>query len=225
MRKRVKAIIFDLDNTLIDFMKMKRMASEAAISAMIDAGLKIERKKAIETLWSYYEKLGIEHQKVFQYFLKEVMGRIDPKILAAGVVGYRKVKEAFLEPYPNVLPTLIALIKRGFKLGIITDAPRFQAWSRLCGMKLQHFFDVIITSDDAKAKKPSQLPFKAAIKKLGLKPNEIMMIGDSMKKDIIPAKRMGMVTVLAKYGEFKREKIEERPDFEVEDISQILKIV
>ncbi len=35
----IKAVIFDLDNTLVDFMSMKRQAVTAAITAMIDAGL------------------------------------------------------------------------------------------------------------------------------------------------------------------------------------------
>ena len=42
-----KAIIFDLDNTLIDFVKMKRMSIEAAASAMIDAGLEQKKNKIV----------------------------------------------------------------------------------------------------------------------------------------------------------------------------------
>ena len=42
----IKAIIFDLDNTLMDFMKMKGRAIDAAITAMIDAGLEISKEQA-----------------------------------------------------------------------------------------------------------------------------------------------------------------------------------
>lgn len=219
----IKAILFDLDNTLIDFYKMKTMACESAISAMIDAGLKIDKKKAQKILWDLYTKLGWEHQEIFQQFLQKLVGGIDTNILAAGVVGYRKVKEAFLEPYPNVIPTLVQLIKRGYKLGIVTNAPRFQAWSRLHGMKLQHFFDVVTTVEDTGEKKPSELPFRAAIEKLKLEPEEVMMVGDDMEKDIVPAKKLGMVTVLARYGEYKKQK--GRADFEIRDMTEILKIV
>ena len=41
----IKAVVFDLDNTLMDFMKMKRRSIEEAIPAMIDAGLTITRMK------------------------------------------------------------------------------------------------------------------------------------------------------------------------------------
>ena len=53
----VKAILFDLDNTLIDFMKMKKKASDAAISGMIKAGVKINKKGA----WKLLEKLFGKH--------------------------------------------------------------------------------------------------------------------------------------------------------------------
>ena len=39
----IKAIVFDLDNTLVDFMAMKRQAIDAAIDSMVDAGLELER--------------------------------------------------------------------------------------------------------------------------------------------------------------------------------------
>ncbi len=220
---KVKAIIFDLDNTLIDFTKMKKEATEAAIEAMIDAGLKIEKKKALRMINRLYEKYGIEYQKVFDKLLWKIVGKVDKKILAAGVVAYRRVKEGYVEPYPNVIPTLIELIRRGYKLGIISDAPAFQAWSRLAGMKLMHFFDFVIAFEETKRRKPNQLPFKLAVKKLKLKPNEIMMVGDDPRRDIAGAKKIGMVTVLAKYGQVFKARV--KPDFEINDISELLKIL
>jgi predicted HAD superfamily phosphohydrolase YqeG len=47
----MKAIILDLDNTLIDFMKIKRTACRAAVNAMIKAGLKAYRKEALKLIF------------------------------------------------------------------------------------------------------------------------------------------------------------------------------
>ena len=47
----IKAVLFDVDNTLIDFMKMKRACCEAAIDAMIDAGLNMSKKDALKVLY------------------------------------------------------------------------------------------------------------------------------------------------------------------------------
>ena len=66
----VKAVIFDLDNTLIDFMKMKISSCDAAITAMIGAGLDVDRKKALKILFDLYNKYTMEEKTIFQKFLK-----------------------------------------------------------------------------------------------------------------------------------------------------------
>ena len=123
----IKGVLFDLDNTLIDFGKMKRMSVEAAVDAMIDAGLDMERDDAIRKLYELYERRGIEYQHIFDDFLKEVLGCIDYKILGNAIAVYRKTKLAYLEPFPHVTPTLTKLSKIGIKLGVVSDAPRLQA--------------------------------------------------------------------------------------------------
>jgi putative hydrolase of the HAD superfamily len=60
----IRAIIFDLDNTLVDFMSMKRLAVDAAIHAMIDAGLPFDVETAEKEILSVYEREGIEYQTV-----------------------------------------------------------------------------------------------------------------------------------------------------------------
>ena len=53
---KIKAVVFDLDNTLIDFWGAKTASIDAAINAMIAAGLKIEKKKAKKILFDLYKK-------------------------------------------------------------------------------------------------------------------------------------------------------------------------
>jgi len=86
----LKAIIFDMDNTLIDFIKMKERSCEAAIDAMIDAGLDMPRKEALDKLYTMYFKIGIEDPKIFQKYLEKIIGRVDYKILAHAIQAYRQ---------------------------------------------------------------------------------------------------------------------------------------
>jgi putative hydrolase of the HAD superfamily len=219
----IKAVLFDLDNTLIDFMKMKRLSCEAAIDAMIDNGLKISKKKAMKILFKLYDKYGWEYQKIFQVFLKEVLGKIDYKIMAAGIVAYRRIKEGLLYSYPGVSSTLEELRKRGYKLAILSDAPRIQAWIRLTAMGIHDKFDAVITFDDTKEKKPSRKPFLLAMKKLRVSPKECVMVGDSIKRDLKTAKKLGMITVLAVYGQVEKES--GKVDYRIKSINQLLKIL
>jgi HAD superfamily hydrolase (TIGR02253 family) len=224
---KIKAVLFDLDNTLIDFLKMKKMSVDAALSAMIDAGLPLEKEKALKILWNLYSDYGIEDKTILQKFLRKTLRRIDYKMLAQGIIAYRRVKASFLEPYPHVVPTLIRLKERGYALAVVSDAPRMRAWLRLAAMKIADFFDVIVTSDDAGGRlKPDPAPYRLALKKLGLRPEEVVFVGDNPNRDILGASKLGIRTVLAKYGEWSRPKRgSPRPDFEIESVDELLEIV
>ena len=164
----LKAVLFDLDQTLIDFMSMKKASCEAAIRAMIDAGIKLDKEHATEILYAIYDEFGIEYNLVFQEFLKRINKEIDYKILAAGIVAYRKAQAGMLEPYPQTVPTLIRLREKGLKLAIVSDAPRLKAWLRLAEMKIADFFDVVVCFEDTNELKPSTAPFEKAMNLLHL---------------------------------------------------------
>ena len=219
----IKAVIFDLDNTLIDFMTMKKLSCDAAISAMIDAGLNINKDKALKELFSLYDKYGLEEKKIFQKFLKKMTKNINYEILASGIVAYRRVRSGFLEPYPHVAEVLFGLKQRGIKLAIVSDAPRLKAWIRLVSMKINHLFDVVVTFEDTKQLKPSIIPFKVAFKKLKVKPQECLMVGDRPERDIEGAKKVGMLTCFAKYGN-PIAKVSDA-DYEINDIKELVEIV
>ena len=92
----IKGVIFDLDNTLLDFMKMKEVAVKSAIKGMIEAGLEIDEEKSYKDIISIYEEFGWENQKVFDVFLSKSIGYVDNKFLAAGIVAYRRARQANL---------------------------------------------------------------------------------------------------------------------------------
>jgi len=223
---RIKAVVFDLDNTLIDFFKMKEQCCESAVTAMVEAGLHLDEKTALEKLMKLYWKEGIESQNIFEKFLEKELGKVDYKILASGIAAYRRVKAGNLAPYPHVKSTLIRLKEKGLKLGIVSDAPRMQAWLRLAEMGLTDFFDEVVAFDDTGKTKPNEKPFKAIIQRLGLKAEEIIFVGDSPERDITGAKAVKMKAALAKYGESKYTKNSGiKPDFELKDLRDLIGIV
>lgn len=220
----IEGVVFDLDNTLLDFMKMKQVAVRSAIRGMIEAGLEIDEKKSFEDIITLYEKIGWENQKVFDVFLENSIGHVDNKFLAAGVVAYRRAREANLLAYPNVNKTLIELTKLGMKLAVVSDAPSREAWMRIYYLNLYHFFDVVITFDDSGERKPSAIPFEMALKKLDLKPQSSLMIGDWPERDVVGAKKIGMRTAFAVYGDTFGTKVS-GADWDIKDISELTRII
>ena len=178
----IKAIVFDLDNTLVDFMKMKRRAIEEAIPAMIDSGLKVTSEEANRIIDEIYKERGIEYQQVFDVLLQRILNKVDYKILAAGIIAYRRAREASLIPYPHVYSTLNNLLKLGIKMGVLSDAPVKEAWLRLAFLNFQHTFDAVVTFDDTGERKPSPAPFLKILEKLEVKPGEALMVVIGLKE-------------------------------------------
>ncbi|UCH84988.1 MAG: HAD-IIIA family hydrolase [Candidatus Latescibacterota bacterium] len=220
----IKVVIFDLDNTLTDFMRMKESAVDAAVEGMVDAGLRFPPAAIKEKVYEVYEREGIEFQGVFDVVLQELLGEVDHKVLAAGVVAYRKAREASLVLYPHVRVTLFELIKRGIHLAVVSDAPRKEAWLRLCYLQLQHMFDMVLTFDDTGVKKPSPKPFQRVLDHFDVRPEETIMIGDWPERDITGAARLGIKTAFARYGDTFGTG-ESGAQYDLEDIIELIEIV
>lgn len=220
----IKLIIFDLDNTLTDFIGMKEDSIDAAVTAMIDAGLDFSAEKIRSEIFRIYDEEGIEYQKVFNRLLVDLVGGVDYRIMAAGIVSYRKAREAALVLYPHVNRTLLALIKKGLKLAVISDAPRQEAWMRLCYLQLQHLFDTVVAFEDSGEHKPSPVPFRMVLDQLGMKPEEALMVGDWPERDIAGASELGIRTVFARYGDTFGTKVS-GADYDIDDIFELVGIV
>ncbi len=220
----IKAVIFDLDNTLVDFMGMKIQAIDAAINSMIDAGLQLPAEEVRSRIDAIYKERGIEFQNVFDQLLYDVFQKVDYKILSAGIIAYRRAREAALVPYPHVSLTLVDLVKRGMKLAVVSDAPRREAWLRLCYLSFHHFFDAVVTFEDTGERKPSPAPFRLALDLLEVQPQEAIMVGDWPERDVVGAAQVGMITVFARYGDTFGTNISDAR-YDIDDISQVLEII
>ena len=220
----IKAIIFDLDNSIRDSVKMKQFSVKAAITAMNEAGLEVDEKKAYEDIFDLYMERGWENQQVFDDYLNQTVGEVSNKILAAGIVSYRRAREATLLVYPNVNKTLIQLIKMGINLAVVSDAPSREAWMRLYYLNLHHVFDPVLTFDDTGVRKPSPKPFQMALDYLKIKPNEAIMIGDWPERDVVGAKEIGMKTIFARYGD-TFGTVDSGADWDVNDVYEVVNII
>jgi HAD superfamily hydrolase (TIGR01549 family) len=204
----VRAVLFDLDNTLVDLMGMKRVASDAAARAMLAAGadFPFSADEAGDILFGDYKE-NLESDSVFELFLRKHhrralgMGQhqVD-RITAAAVNAYLRAKMLRTEPYPGVRPTLVALSRAGIRLGVVTDAPRFKAYQRLEAAGLVDFFEFVLTVTDHGERKPHERPFRTALDLLGLPPHQVLMVGDWPERDLAGAQAVGMRTAWARYG-------------------------
>ncbi len=218
----IKAVFFDIDDTLYDTSGFAKLARKAALNVMIDAGLPLSSDDAYKLLREIITEYGSNYDKHFNVLTKRVFGEEKPLLIALGMITYHNVKFALLRLFPQTTSTLIYLKKRGYHLGVISNGITIKQWEKLIRLDLHHFFDHVITSEEAKAEKPDQHIFELALEKMGCKAEKSVMIGNKFSEDILGAVNVGMSAILvnSKLEESEKEYLQEK-DINIDVISHI----
>ncbi|MHA1616241.1 MAG: HAD family hydrolase [Candidatus Njordarchaeales archaeon] len=130
---------------------------------------------------------------------------------------------------------LRSLREMGLKLGIISNAPSPFPRKILQRHGLLEYFDAVIISCEVGYRKPHPKIFELALEELGVKSEEAIFVGDVLEIDIHGAQKLGMITVLMRYGDpdwkrrvhYLKEIIpyDGDPDYEIENLGELLDIV
>ncbi|HJJ29227.1 MAG TPA: HAD family hydrolase [Methanocorpusculum sp.] len=189
-----RAVLFDMDNTLFDFVGAMLNACSAAV-AFLECG-------TAEELLGYYlrTKYHFEDNTNLQDFMiAHNCFTVERYFRAAELFDTAKIQD--LKPYDGIPEVLSTLKEAGYTLGIVTDAVSFDAEKRLdvCGLK--PYFNLCVCYDQVGYKKPHTAPFEEALYLADVMPYEAVFVGDSLRRDIAPAAALGMTPVYAKYGD------------------------
>jgi putative hydrolase of the HAD superfamily len=196
MLKGIKAVLFDIDDTLFDTGTLAKMARMKAVKAMMESGLPIhDVQRGYRSLLRVVEKYGANYDQHFDKLLEDLGHPKDPKIIAAGIVAYHDTKLAYLKPDADVIPTLTVLRDNGLKIGIVSNGRSVKQWEKIIRLGLQHFFHTVVISEEVGFEKPNIEIFKVALKKLSIKPDEAFYVGDTLETDIQGANKSGLVSV------------------------------
>ena len=122
-------------------------------------------------------------------------------------------------PFPDTVTALSAL-KSKFRLGIISNVD--DDLFKDTAPQLHVDFDWVITAEQARAYKPARAIFEMALQKIGLPPRRVLHVGQSVFHDVIPARQMGMTSVLvARRGPGAVKRVAAKPDIEVPDLKTL----
>lgn len=211
----IKAIAFDLDDTLIDTSNLLvPIASHAAFNAMIPFGLKcnfeeFDRERRIGAL-------SMSHQKIFKVIADKFSPQSTDELANAGI-------EAFYNPpIPEKLDLLdgalenLTLLSKKYPLFLITSGSVPTQKRKIQATNAGSFFQKIYTLDGFK-KERKRLAFQDILKNLSLKPAELISIGNRLSQEIHDAKELDCMTCYFKYGEHVGEVA--RNDFEIPDFT------
>ena len=116
------------------------------------------------------------------------------------------------------------LKKDKIKIGVVTARYRNTTKLIMDERGWNDFFDALIVGDEVGKPKPSPMPFEIAIKKIGVKPRECLVVGDGCY-DMISGRAAGCKTCRALYGYGGKEPCAAKADFEINSLKEVLKIV
>ena len=220
IRQPIRAVIFDMDNTLFDFVEAKLIACAAVIAC-----LKLPVEPVVLLKYFLRPAHGFESHENIRDFLHDNNCYSETAFTRCCTIYYEE-KIGAIKPYPHVAETLSALRARGLKLGVVTDAHNGNALKRLRKAGLEEYFDAIITVDMSGKAKPSPEPFLLAMDLLGVTASETMLVGDSIRRDIVPAKALGMLAVHAVYGDRNfHEGERDGADFMIHGIGEVVGVI
>lgn len=224
-QEALKAILFDMDNTLFDFVAVKLIACREILSYLGEKDRGFERDPA--ELFRYFLRgtYGFEDYENIRDYMQERKLFTENRYKDCCEI-YDREKLQNLELYPGVKDTLKELKEFGFKLAIITDADRYHARARLTRVGLLDSFELLVAADMTGTKKPDPAHFLFALNALGLEPEECLVVGDSIKRDIVPARELGLKTAYASYGDWRpAEKTGQCFDFQLNKFRDLIKYI
>lgn len=195
----IKAVIFDLDNTIYDYDDCNRIAMERLC-------LFVENRYGITNV-EFYSKYniaknivkgqlrntGASHNRLL--YIQCFLELINEKPVRDAIILYDVYWDNMLEhmkPFPYVFPLMNHLRNNGVIIGILTDLTAHIQHRKIKRLGLDTYIDVLVTSEEAGEEKPSKVIFDKIKQKLSCCPEEILMIGDSLKKDIYGARAAGL---------------------------------
>jgi phosphoglycolate phosphatase len=191
----VKAVMIDLDGTLLDTVKDLAIA----VNLMLD---RLSRAPLDEALVRTFVGKGIPNlvkRSLVGALAGEPAAALFERALPLYLDCYESVNGKYTTLYPGVREGLAALKGAGFPLACVTNKAGRFTLPLLRQMRIDAYFAIVIAGDTLPQKKPDPLPLTHACRHFGIAPREMLMIGDSLN-DATAARAAGCPVFCVTYG-------------------------
>lgn len=193
MKFAVKTVMLDLDGTLIH---TAPEIAQAANGLRADMGLPALDAKVIEGY------IGEGAATLIKRCLLDGIGELDAE---QSKNAYAKFSEHYAkivadsQPYDDVIESLQALKKAGYRLACVTNKPESFTLPLLQKSGLHEYFELIVSGDSLPRKKPDPMPLMYICEKFDCLPQSALLVGDS-KTDVAAAWAAGCYVFTVPYG-------------------------
>jgi len=214
-----KAVLFDLDNTLLD----RTLTFERFTRSFIEAYLPFTEPTAKEEIFHRIIELdqdGYKDKRVLFNELREELPWSAPPPTEELMDFYNAeyVNSAVLMEEAD---EVVDRIRSKYRTGLITNGRTFIQYGKIDRLGLRERFDVILVSEEAGIKKPDPGLFRMALDRLGLEAKECLFVGDHPVNDVQGAAAVGMETIWMQVNQPWREGLSARPKHVIRRISEL----
>lgn len=207
-----KAFIFDLDGTIIDTPKLIMACFKYALKE--NGNFEINDDDVTDVL-------GQTLERAFLPFANDLQ-EVNKMIESFREYSYKHGNN--INVYEGVLEILDELKAKGKKILIVTSKSRPIALANLKALKIEHYFDLLVTYEDTKLHKPAADPIIYALNKLKIETDEAIYIGDH-ENDVVAGKNAKIKTGLMNYSYRYKEAVLKNPDYIFSGFSNIKVII
>ena len=222
----IKAVFFDMDDTLYDTSGFAAIARQAAVKSMVHNGLKCSEEEGYSLLKDIINEKGSNYDKHFNILTKEVNGDEDPLIIVNGIITYHNTKFAMLKLEPECFSILLYLKSKDYKVGLITNGKELKQWEKLVRLGVYPFFDDVVTSESVGVEKPDPEIFNIAMNRLNVTSGTSLMIGNSFESDIMGAYNAGIPSMIINSDlTSQQQEFLDEHNYQVEKLSSLIDLM
>ena len=229
MARELKALFFDIDDTLFSTSVFADKARRAAVDAMLAAGLRTDRDTVMreleEVIAEFTSNYGNHFDKVVHRLPPSATQGLNPAIVvAAGVVAYHETKWRELQAHDDVYEVLQWLAGTRLIRGIISAGITIKQAEKLVRLKLLEFVtpSAIFFTDQIGFSKPNHKLYKRALEPFDLDPSRCIYVGDNPTHDIDPCNELGWTTVwIRRSGRHAERNGQTQADHEIRDFLEL----
>ncbi|CAG7642387.1 HAD family hydrolase [Paenibacillus allorhizosphaerae] len=202
----VKVVVFDLDDTLIHFddyweesllETLRRHPATKEYDPKRLFGVLSEMNQIFE---DQYHRQQITLRQFRNYRLMHAMSRVGEEMAEQTAEHFNMLHMDISKRYMKASPELLELLKElhgTYKLGIVTNGTSRWQRDKLEALGIQTLFEpgAVFISDEVGFEKPSSEIYRKALHYFGVKPEEVLFVGDSWNNDVIGPMRAGMRSI------------------------------
>ncbi len=194
----LKAVIFDIDDTLYDY-KAANLRTLPIVGEYAADLLDVDPEQFLSVYQEVMERQFAEHSDTAGCHSRTIRFQLVLERLGLPLRYAPKLNDFYwheliddIEPEPYVTELIQGLKERGIRLGVGTDMTAEWQIRKLEQLGLIDYMDFIVTSEEAGVEKPEYGVFRLAADKAGCELSECLFIGDNLKKDVQGALDAGM---------------------------------